>query len=162
MKHAVVIPRTRERSHELIGCGEVRGDNIVVDRESDCYRAWKRRQLPPNLDRILTARERTNPPCTPDDDRGPGSVVRSILARMGYETTPDGLRCGANGKFVSRCGCRGFQRKMNEWGWSGCIVHLPEIIRWFSGKAKLCGVELDAAMVKSAIVAAWDEARGKS
>jgi hypothetical protein len=39
-KHAVVIPLSREHAGELRDCGETQGANLVVDRESDCYKAW--------------------------------------------------------------------------------------------------------------------------
>ncbi len=49
MKHAVLVPLADPRAEALKPCGEVRGDNIVVDRDSDCYRAWR----PPRKSRGL-------------------------------------------------------------------------------------------------------------
>lgn len=65
---------------------------------------------------------------------GPGNVVGVILKKLGYgEMTPD-------------CGCKAFARKMNDWGWPGCLTtHRQEIIDWFILKARQRGIHVDKA-----------------
>lgn len=136
MKHAIVIPLSREHADDLRDCGHVKGTNVTVDRESACYRAWR-------------ARHRKRPA-----EAGPGTLVKNILLRMGYADQGGWLVC-ANGAKVSNCGCAKMQRKMDAWGWSGCLLHMPELIKWFTTKARACGVTLDVATVRQIIEAAW-------
>lgn len=68
------------------------------------------------------------PGCEPGPCTGriglPGSTIKAILGAIGITAS-------------ASCGCERFCRKMNAWGWIGCMtVHLPEIVTWFMARAK--------------------------
>lgn len=110
------------------------GKAAVFDGDSDC---WK------PIGRKLDSAFKMNPKPLP---RGPGDVVASVLKRLGYVAQGD-------------CGCNKFRGQMNEWGWAGCLLHLPEIVAWFGEKARERQIEPDAALVAAALKAAWKELR---
>jgi hypothetical protein len=43
MKHAVVIPLSDPRAAELKDCGTERDGRLVIDRDGECYKTWRRR-----------------------------------------------------------------------------------------------------------------------
>ena len=76
--------------------------------------------------------------CTGD---GPGSVVKSVLTSVGIESMPG-------------CGCEAMCSQMNRWGWTGCLVRLPELVSWFSEKARERGIKVSLAKLGLALGAA--------
>lgn len=63
------------------------------------------------------------------ESRGPGDAIKFILGKIGYTSRPS-------------CGCDEFRRRMNEWGYWGCIRHRREIIEWFLAKSAEAGLPI--------------------
>lgn len=73
---------------------------------------------------------------------GPGSLIKLIFSKMGIHALPG-------------CGCESFCRKMNGWGWTGCLApwNMREIVKWFMEKAKERGIS--ARTVRKAVFSAF-------
>lgn len=95
------------------------------------------------------------------NERGPGTLMKMILERIGIVRDERGVRC-PSGKHIAVCGCRAMEQKMNRWGVIGCIAHADEIVRWFSGKAGDCGIKLDARSARQILASAWRTWRSNS
>lgn len=78
----------------------------------------------------------------PSSAKGPGDVVKAVLAKMGYSS--DG-----------HCGCEPMRAKMNAWGYWGCWRHRAELVEWFRAKAKAAGIEVSAMGIMAMVVSAW-------
>jgi len=84
------------------------------------------------------------PPPAPvpvSSQRGPGDVVKIVLAKLGYKAAGD-------------CGCESMRQKMNAWGWWGCWKHRQEITAWFATKAREQGITVDGRGVMALLIAA--------
>ena len=78
-------------------------------------------------------------PKTCTDDSGPGSAIKMIISALGIPAT-------------SGCGCERFCRKMNAWGWVGCVKHRREIIQWFGAKAKESSIDISPAGLRRIVL----------
>ena len=70
---------------------------------------------------------------------GPGTELRKIFAELGIKP----------GK---GCKCKGYARRMDSWGPSGCAARLPEIVAHLQDKAETFGL---AAMAAAGWAALW-------
>jgi hypothetical protein len=135
---------------------EITDDAMFFDPTSPCYVALAsyRIESPPPTAAPMWA----SPPSAAAQN-GPGTLVKKVLVRLGFETHTNGVRC-PNGTMLSNCNCEGMRQQMDQWGWSGCLLRVGQLKKGFTEKARACGVEVDAATVVAAIRAAWAEIRG--
>lgn len=84
----------------------------------------------------------------------PGYRAKRVLERSGFVPIDGGLRC-PGGKVLSMCGCNIMAARMDLLGYGGCVAHLPELLRWFSDKAKECGVVIDRVAWRIFWSAVW-------
>lgn len=126
---------------------------LTFDMESECWKDLAKYR--PTASTPLTPKKPAKAviPRSEPQTNGPGTLVKTILEKMGHEVRGTELIC-ANGKSVKMCGCAAMQRQMDQWGWSGCLLRLPTLIHWFAKKAKTCDVEMDIATVREVISAA--------
>ena len=67
----------------------------------------------------------------------PGDILAKLIHTFTGETP-----CGA---------CDARRKQMNEWSWTGCVVHIKEIAGWIEEEAQKRGKTLDPATVISTI-----------
>jgi hypothetical protein len=74
---------------------------------------------------------------TPVYTNQPGDILAKLIHTFTGETP-----CGA---------CDARRKQMNEWSWTGCVVHIKEIAGWIEEEAQKRGKTLDPATVISTI-----------
>ena len=74
----------------------------------------------------------------------PGDAVKTVLKKLGYSAT-------------GGCGCGCMRKKMNDWGWLGCLRHRQEILNWFTQQARQQGISVDRPALWPLLQAAWRE-----
>ena len=92
--------------------------------------------------RPISQLPRKRRPLSCQQGTGPGSVVKQVLAAFG-------IRASKN------CGCEAMCRKMNKWGWTGCLKNRAEIAAWFSAKAKEASIEVSPRGLLRVLIQSW-------
>jgi hypothetical protein len=72
----------------------------------------------------------------PLDPKNPGDAAALLFKSLGVKPRKD-------------CGCEAMRRKMNRWGWRGCLTHLPELVRHFKKQIPTFGTNEVLAWLSS-------------
>lgn len=75
---------------------------------------------------------------------GPGGLLHKLILSFGFRP-------------VMGCGCSAFAKKMNEWGYFGCLQHKEEIVEWLVLQAKKAEVKLSSETVSGLLFTALRE-----
>jgi hypothetical protein len=81
-----------------------------------------------------------------DVTQGPGDLLHEIFQRAGFSPS-------------AGCRCNSMRQRMNQWGWGGCILHLPAIAAHVRDEARRRGIQIGVAECAGIIRAAIDVAR---
>lgn len=78
------------------------------------------------------------PEAEPLNIKLPGDWLGYMIKKLTGFSEEDALKVDDN-----TCGCRVFRRKMNGWGWMGCLRHRNEITQHMLSQAKRYGLIME-------------------